>query len=80
MTEEQQLTQVFEKLGASPVQAQSMAAQLLKRAAQHALERGVSREDALTRLIELVIKGRSGEVPAEFAPPPVPPGPGERLS
>ena len=76
MTEEQQLTQVFEKLGASPAQAQAMAAQLLKRAAQHATERGVSREVALARLLELVIKGRSGEVPAEFAPPPVPPSPG----
>lgn len=77
MTEEQQLTQVFEQLGASSAQAQAMAAQLLKRAAQQALERGVSSETALARLLELVIKGRSGEVPAEFAPPSPPPSAGK---
>ena len=76
MTDEPQLAQVFEKLGASPAQARAMAAQLLKRAAQHATERGVSREVALARLLELVSKGRSGEVPAEFAPaPPSPENP-----
>jgi len=50
-----------------------MAAQLLKRAAQLAAERGGTREAALARLLDLVVKGRSGEVPAEFGgfvPPP----------
>ena len=52
-----------------------MAAQLLKRAAQLAAERGGTREAALARLLDLVVKGRSGEVPAEFGgfvPPPPP--------
>lgn len=70
MTEEQQLTQVLEKLGATSAQAQAMAAQLLKRASQQAQERGITREAALARLLEFVVKGRSGEVPAEFSPPP----------
>jgi hypothetical protein len=73
MNEGQQLSRVFETLGASTAQAQAMAAQLLKRADQQAQERGLSREAALARLLDLVIKGRSGEVPPEFAPPP-PPG------
>lgn len=73
MTELQQLAQALENMGATPAQAQAMAAQLLKRAAQQAAERGVTREAALARLLELVVKGRAGEVPAEFAPPPPPP-------
>ena len=75
MTEQEQLTQLCEKLGAPRTQAQMMAAQLLKRATQLATERGTTREAALARLLELVAKGRAGEVPAEFAspPPPVPP-------
>lgn len=73
MMELQQLAQAFENLGATPAQAQAMAAQLLKRAEQQAAERGVTREAALARLLELVVKGRAGEVPAEFAPPPPPP-------
>ncbi len=75
MTEEAQLAQLCERLGAPRTQAQAMAAQLLKRATQLAAERGTSREDALARLLELVVKGRAGEVPAEFAPPPRPPSP-----
>ena len=71
MTEQEQLTQVCERLGAPPAQAATMAAQLLKRAAQLAVERGGTREAALARLMELVTKGRAGEVPADFAPPPV---------
>lgn len=70
MNEEQQLSRVFETMGASGAQARAMASQLLKRAAQQAQERGVTREAALARLLDLVIKGRSGEVPPEFAPPP----------
>ncbi len=75
MSEQEQLAQLCEKLGASPVQAAVMAAQLLKRATQQAEERGISREAALARLLQLVVQGRSGEPPAEFPPttPPTPP-------
>lgn len=44
-----------------------MAAQLLKRAEQIAGERGVTREVALKGLLDVVVKGRAGEVPAAFA-------------
>ena len=70
MTEHEQLTALCQRLGAPREQAGIMAAQLLKRAEQLAVERGTTREAALARLLELVIKGRAGEVPAEFAPPP----------
>ena len=72
MNEHEQLTLLCERLGAPPAQAATMAAQLLKRADQLAVERGTTREAALQRLLELLVKGRSGEVPAEFAPPPPP--------
>jgi len=45
-----------------------MAAQLLKRAGQLATERGITREAALTHLLNLVVKGRNGEAPD--SPPP----------
>ena len=70
MSELEQLTQLCERLGAPGVQAATMAAQLLKRADQIAAERGIAREEALRQLIEVVVKGRGGEVPARFAPPP----------
>lgn len=70
MTEQEHLAQLCERLGAPRAQAEIMAAQLLKRATQLAAERGGTREAALARLLELVAKGRAGEVPAEFAPPP----------
>jgi hypothetical protein len=73
MSEIEQLTQLCQRLGAPRAQAETMAAQLLKRATQQAAERGTSREAALARLLELVVKGRAGEVPAEFAPPSGPP-------
>ncbi len=75
MSELEQLTQLCGQLGAPPAQAATMAAQLLKRADQLALERGVAREEALKGLLEVLIKGRAGEVPARFAPPPKPPAP-----
>jgi hypothetical protein len=69
-----QLARLCERLGAPRAQAETMAAQLLKRAEQLATERGGTREAALARLLELVVKGRAGEVPAEFAPAkPIPP-------
>jgi hypothetical protein len=69
MSEIEQLTSLCERLGAPPPQARTMAAQLLKRAEQLAVERGVSRESALRGLLEMVVKGRAGEVPAAFARP-----------
>lgn len=73
MTEVEKLTQLCERLGASRAQAATMAAQLLKRADQLALERGLTREAALAGLLEVLVKGRAGEVPARFAPTPAPP-------
>lgn len=61
MNETEQLTELCRRLGASPAQAATMAAQLLKRADQLAQERGIERTAALAYLIDLVIKGRSGE-------------------
>jgi hypothetical protein len=75
MTELEQLTQLCMRLGASPAQAGTMAAQLLKRAEQIAVERGIAREEALRGLVEVVIKGRAGEVPIRFAPPESKPKP-----
>lgn len=72
MNELEQLTRFCERLGASPVQAATMAAQLLKRADQLAAERGTTREAALARLLQLVAEGRAGQVPAEFAPRDLP--------
>ena len=69
MTEHEQLTQLCERLGAAPAQAATMATQLLKRAEQLAAQRGITRETALQELLEVVVKGRAGEVPARFAPP-----------
>lgn len=71
MNELEQLTQVCIRLGATPTQAATMSAQLLKRAEQQARERGITREAALARLLDLLVKGRSGEVPKDFVPPPV---------
>lgn len=67
MSELDQLTQLCERLGAAPAQARVMAAQLLKRAEQLAIERGTTREAALDRLLRLVVQGRAGEVPPEFS-------------
>lgn len=72
MTEHEQLAQLCARLGATPVQAQTMAAQLLKRAEQIARERGITRELALKGLLDIVTKGRAGEVPPAFAPVPPP--------
>jgi hypothetical protein len=66
MSELEQLTSLCERLGASPAQAATMAAQLAKRAGQIATERGVPREEALRGLLEVLVKGRAGEVPARF--------------
>jgi hypothetical protein len=69
MTELEQLIQLCQRLGAPRDQAAKMAAQLLKRADQLAAERGITHETALSGLLEVVVKGRAGEVPPQFAPP-----------
>lgn len=69
MTELEQLTQLCERLGAGREQAATMAAQLLKRADQLAVQRGIAREAALQGLLEVLVKGHAGEVPPQFAPP-----------
>jgi hypothetical protein len=69
-TETQQLTALCVQLGAPAAQASVMAAQLLKRAEQLAAERNTTREAELRRLLELLTKGRAGEVPKDFVPPP----------
>lgn len=70
MSELEQLTTLCARLGADPTQAATMAAQLLKRADQLAVERGIPRTEALTYLLNLVVQGRNGEVPPAFRPPP----------
>ena len=72
MNELEQMTVLCARLGANPSQAAIMAAQLLKRADQLAVERGIERTAALSHLVELVIKSRSGEMTSEF-PPTTPP-------
>lgn len=65
----EQLEKVFLTRGASPSQARVMAGQLSKRADQWVVDRGVSRLEALKRLLEIVIAGREGTVPESFSGP-----------
>jgi hypothetical protein len=65
MTEEEQLRALCERLGASAAQSAVMAAQLLKRAAQLSADRGISREEALTHLLKIVVEGRAGRAPPQ---------------
>ena len=71
MTGDEQLRELCVKLGSSPEQAATMAAQLQKRATQLAGKRGWSREAALKHLLNLVVQGRNGETPPGF-PPTIP--------
>ena len=68
MDELGKLAEFCQRLGAPPEQADTMARQLLKRAAQLAVERNQSREACLDYLLRLVMKGSAGELPPEFAP------------
>lgn len=68
MSELEQLSALLRQLGATSEQAVTMAAQMLKRADQLAVERGIERTAALKYLIEVVTKGRSGETPSAFPP------------
>ena len=64
-----QVTELCVRLGAPRGQAETMAAQLLKRAEQIAAARGVSRENALAHLLRFVAQGRAGEVPKDIGGP-----------
>lgn len=66
MSELEQLTAACQRLGAPRPQAETMAAQLLKRADQLAAERGITREAALAHLLKIVVQGRAGEVSSDF--------------
>lgn len=74
MTEHEQLAQLCERMGAGRAQAEAMATQLEKRADQLVTTRGISRIEAMKYLLQLVVKGRSGEAPPGFegGPPPLP--------
>jgi len=65
----EKVTQLCLRLGAGPDQAATMAAQLLKRADQIAVERGIPREAAMAQLLEILVQGRQGVVPPSFKPP-----------
>lgn len=67
MNELEQLTELCRRLGAEPAAAGVMAAQLQKRATQMAAERGVTREEAMHYLLEVLVKGRHGEAPENLA-------------
>lgn len=66
MNEHDQLVALCVKMGAAPTQAQVMATQLAKRADQLVAERGITRIEAMAHLLQLVVKGRSGEAPPGF--------------
>ena len=53
-------------LGATAVQAGPMAHQLIKRADQIAADRSIPREEAMRYLLEVVTKGRAGEISTDY--------------
>ncbi|HEU5078901.1 MAG TPA: hypothetical protein VFT72_06795 [Opitutaceae bacterium] len=61
MTEHEQLVSLFEKMGSTKVQAETLARQLAKRADQLSAERGISRVEAMSHLLQLLAKARQGE-------------------
>ena len=67
MDEEKQLEAVFRNLGADEGQAKIMADQTAKRATQLCEQRGMDRVSAMKYLLDLVSKGRAGEVPESFS-------------
>jgi hypothetical protein len=64
----EKVTELCIRLGSSPEQAATMARQLLKRADQISAERGVPREEAMAQLLQILVQGSQGEVPAAFKP------------
>ena len=79
MTELEQLTELCAKLGAENRVAKTMAAQLQKRATQFSVERGVTREEAMRYLLEVLVKGRQGESPENLTAPRPEPSMREKL-
>ncbi len=79
MSELEQLTELCAKLGAERSAAATMAAQLQKRATQFAHERGVTREEAMRYLLEVLVKGRQGESPDNITAPRLAPSMREKL-
>jgi hypothetical protein len=69
VSELEQVTELCTKLGAAPEQAATMAKQLLKRADQISIERKIPREQAMAQLLQILVQGRQGNVPAAFKPP-----------
>jgi hypothetical protein len=61
------------RLGAAAGPAETMARQLMKRADQLARDRGVSCDEAMAQLLQILVQGRQGNVPAEFKPAGPPP-------
>jgi hypothetical protein len=70
MSDLEKVTQLCTRLGASPAQAATMAAQLLKRAEQISAERKITREAAMAQLLQILIEGRQGNVPPAYQSPP----------
>ena len=62
----EQLKKAFLSLGADESQANVMAKQISKRASQWVEERGMERLQAIQKLMELVVAGRSGLVPPNW--------------
>ena len=58
--EENSLVQAFERLGATPEGARTMATQLIKRAKQLAIENNTSELAELKKLLETVTHGSQG--------------------
>lgn len=69
MSDLEKISALCTRLGAPPEQAAVMAAQLLKRADQVAVERGIPREQALAQLLQILVEGRQGNVPPGFQMP-----------
>jgi hypothetical protein len=68
VSEHEKITELCVKLGAARAPAATMARQLVKRAEQIARQRGIPRADALAQLLQILVQGRHGNVPAEFKP------------
>ena len=60
--EQARVTELLCHWGASQGQAETMAKQLIKRADQLAKSKGIGKVEALSQLLELVARGRQGEV------------------
>jgi 5,10-methenyltetrahydromethanopterin hydrogenase len=66
MTEEQKVARIFVGMGAGSDQAVRMAQQILKRAEQLMVERGLSKLEALDHLLRIATSGAQGTPPIGF--------------